>query len=527
MNGDLTPAQKQLVRAKQAWARRDVWSPWIEDAYSYCLPHRRSNQSGAKLNNERIFDMTASMAVVFSAGNLKNDMFPTGQSKIELEPGPIIKSRLPVNEVRSFERMLSKTGDQIDPFFNQGGFDTAMEETFQDVMIGTGAIMPVRGNHNDPVFFANIPIDNFAPMGDAWGRFNFGSWKQKFTYQQIKEGWPDGKYDKNFSENLKAKPDTEVDLYQDFFKLKDGRWQYVAYTEKSDDFIVRDVTNAQPIAPIRYSAGGGEMMGRGPVLMAMPTIKTLNKAQEMALRSAAMQMLGIWGYRAGGTFNPATVSRGAGSFWPMQSTGGVLGPDVQRLDVASGRMDVAQMVIGGMREDLKQALFGDQLPSDQGTPKSAQEILARMQRQGQNNRVAAGRISRETMPVLVPRVAEILHGYGYLKTPLSINDLTVNIKVRSPMQQAIDAGQLQNNFTYLDLVNAVAGENAIDEHIEADELLNDARKVLDIPVKNVPSAAKRQQIRQDKKQAEQDMMAIQLAMEADKNAEPQQQGVAA
>jgi hypothetical protein len=46
------------------------------------------------------------------------------------------------------------------------------------------------------------------------------------------------------------------------------------------------------------------------VLFALPTIKTVNKAQELTLKAAAIQLLGIWGFRAGGTFNPDTVRLG-------------------------------------------------------------------------------------------------------------------------------------------------------------------------------------------------------------------------
>jgi hypothetical protein len=68
----------------------------------------------------------------------------------------------------------------------------------------------------------------------------------------------------------------------------------------------------------RYHRVPGEPYGRGPILLALPTIKTLNKAVELTLKAAAIQMLGIWGYRPGGSFNPDTVRLGPGEIWPMQ-----------------------------------------------------------------------------------------------------------------------------------------------------------------------------------------------------------------
>ena len=50
----------------------------------------------------------------------------------------------------------------------------------------------------------------------------------------------------------------------------------------------------------------GFATGEERAWFALPTVKTQNKAQELALKAFAIQMLGIWAYRSGGTLNPDT-----------------------------------------------------------------------------------------------------------------------------------------------------------------------------------------------------------------------------
>ncbi|MEM7067929.1 MAG: portal protein [Pseudomonadota bacterium] len=516
-NSEKNPVKRQLAKAELVWQRRDGWGKVINDAYEYAIPQRMTSKPGVAVANDKIFDMTAPLGTMVFAGNLQKDLFPPASAKFHFTPGPIFQQRLDKSELSTMRRELQRTSARIDPFFQTGDFDTAANEACWDLAIGTGAILPVHGDQHQPLYFVNVPFEHLATSVDAWGRTTFVSWKQVLTIAEIHDGFKDGgKFSKEFLERVKSKPNEEIVLYQDFFKTTLG-WSWVAYTGKlCDEFIIHERSKTQPISVGRYSRAPGEPYGRGPVLLALASIKTLNKAQELALRSAAVQLLGIWAYRAGGTFNPDTVNIGAGEFWPMLSTGGVLGPDVQRIDPATGRLDVARVVIDGMREDIKGVLMDTRIAPEQGTPRSASEIVATLKDRADTNIGAYGRLSREFMPVLAPRAAEILYGKGYLDTPLELNELLFQVKVRSPMQQALDAQILDNFVTYFDLTAAIAGPENIDEHVIPDEVLGHSRTVLDIPEHMVPSEAERTKIRANKREAFAAQQAATFALEAAK-----------
>ncbi|AZN71853.1 hypothetical protein D5400_11705 [Georhizobium profundi] len=486
------------TRSDKIWSKRAPWDALYREAYDFAVPMRRpGGDSSQGLPPSKLFDMTAPMSAMFFAGNLQRDLFPSGQPTFTLETGPVAAMAIGAEGVKVYDRFLHSTAKLIHPFFLAGDWDTAIHEMCIDLAVGTGAIIPLKGNRDNPVHFACIPFDQLAIGVDAWGRVVHVSWKQIFEIGQIVENWPNGTYPEDFKNKAKSSPTDEIELRQDFVKDPQRGWHFFAFIPAHHQHITHERYRTQPIAVPRYYRVPGEAYGRGVILTALPSIKTLNKAQELALKSAAINMLGIWGYRAGGTFNPDTVRVGPGEFWPMQSTGGILGPDVQRIDPASGRMDIAKLIIGDMQEQVKNAMFDTRLPDYQGTPRSASEIAGRLRQKADVHIGAFGRLVREIMPVVVPRVAEILYDLGFLpQMPFTIDELLVSIKVQSPMAAALNADRLASIANYIEFVGAVAGPESVELYANIDKMLERVGDGLQIDKELIPTEGERAQIEQ-------------------------------
>lgn len=520
---DLSPVQRQLQRSKKAWDRRSSWDGVCREAYDYVLPNRRPGGQGKSVAPaQMIFDMTGPNSAIHCAGEIQRQIFPAA-TPFQIETGPLVASRLSGAEKVKWDKQLNKQAEFVYPFMKTGDLDTAMHETCTDLTIGTGALLPLRGpSINDPLRFVCVPFDEIAVDQDAWGRVNYVSWKrQNLGREQILEAWPKGAFTAEFLRLAREKPYDEVVVYQDFWRLPDGSWRFAAYFEKegqANGFIAQENYRTQPIAVARFYRWPGEAYGRGPVLFALPTIKTANKAQELALKSAAIQLLGIWGFRAGGTFNPDTVRVGPGEFWPMQSTGGLLGPDVQRLDTAAGRLDVGRMVMGDLRSQIREALLDTRIADDGGTPASASEIATRV---GQNARVhvgAYGRLIRELLPVIVARSMEILSDWRLLPQLMSFNELLVTMTVNSPMMAALKADELAAMSNYFELASIVAGAPPqVATYIHTLRFLDRARGIMLVPPDVTPTDEERKAA--DEQQAAAQMAAV--AGEAMVKAAPQ------
>jgi hypothetical protein len=478
---------------------------------------RRPGGNGKRKSSaDRLFDMTAPMSAMYFAGNLQRDLFPAGQPTFVLETGPLAAMLIGDAGVKQLNRQLDDIARLMHPFFNAGDWDTALHEACIDLAVGTGAIMPVKGTRNNPVMFVCIPFDQLAIGVDAIGRVNFISWKQMLTREQLIGAFPNGDYPEGFKDKAKSYPNDELELVQDFWADgdPDGGWHFGAYLKECGNFIVYERYRTQPIAIPRYYRVPGEAYGRGVILTALPSIKTLNKAQELTLKSAAISMLGIWGYRAGGTFNPNTVRMGPGEFWGMQATGGVLGPDVTRLDPASGNLQIGQLVTQGLQEQVKQAMFDERLPDYSGTPRSASEMTGRLQQKANVHIGAFGRLVHEIMPVIVPRVAEILYEFGVLPLQAKIDDLLITVKVRSPMMAALNADRLAAIANYHDLVLAFAGPDKQALYLDQDKVMQRIADGLQIDKDLIPDDAAKKQVLADMEQQRQQQLAAMFAQSA-------------
>jgi len=508
-----SPVQTQKRRADRAWDDNSAWDRFYRDAYDYVIPQRRPGGSGkSKDLADKIYDMTGPTSAMNMAGELQNRLF---SGPPVLETGPLAHQAIGDAGKEKLDRELERIGNFIYPFMQAGDLDTATHEMCIDLGVGTGALIPMRGTPDQPIIFYAPPADEIAIKGDAWGRQSLISWKRTATREEIRDAFPEGSFSAQFKEIAKTRPNDELTLYQDFWRLPDGRWRFAAYTDKDcDNFISQETYRTKPIAVAPYYRVPGEMRGRGPVLLALPSIKTLNKAQELALRSAAINMLGIWAFRAGGTFNPDTVRIGAGQFWPMQSTGGIMGPDVQRLDPASGRIDVSRLVVQGMQDQVREALFDTRLQPSTGTPKSASEIAALIRQNARVHLNGFQRLWRSIHPVIVPRCAEILHSFGYLNGMLSFNELMVSVSVRSPITAQMNADKLANLANYIELLVAFVGPQKLDEHLMMDPAADTIGEALSIPKTMIPDSEARAGIRQQKAEQAEAMAAAAMAEKA-------------
>jgi hypothetical protein len=517
-----SPVASQKARADRAWQLQAGYDAIYRDAYDFAIPNMKPGGAGkSKRAGDRVFDMTAPTSAMHLAGKLQQLLFSQAPA---LVPGALVKQGFAaqgpqgMRDLAQLERELERTGEFMFPFMQAGDLDTSTHEMCIHLGVGTGILIPLRGTPEQPIIFFAPPPDEVALYGDIYGRTSLASWKREVEAGALLEAFPKGNFSTEFKEAAKTASGTMVILYQDFWRMEDGRWKFAAYLDRQcHDFIASETYATKPLATPRYYRVAGEMRGRGPIMLAMPTIKTLNKAQELALKSAAIQMLGIWGFRSGSGFNPDTAPQSPGSFWSMQSTGGILGPDVTRLDPASGRFDIASMVIEGASQQVRDALMDLRLPNDTGTPKSASEIAARMQQNADVHLGGFMRLWREGWPDIVPRCAEILNSFGYLRGLMNFNQLITTVGVRSPMASALDAQRVANIARYAEMMNALVGPQKLPEHLVLDDAADDIADAMMIAKKLVPTADARAKIREALQQQQSEAMMGEMAVKAAPN----------
>lgn len=477
-----------MTRRQKAWADRAHWQALYDEVYDYVIPYRRPatslNAKGAQ-RIEKLYDNTAMVSAFAGAGRLQQDLFPPGQPFFTFTLGPVAKAALKKQRVdaTAAKRELEEIAQLVQAFFLSGEFDNAANEMCIDLIAGTGTLFPLEGDDADPVRFVCIPFDEIAIEPDAFGGVGAIFWTTRQTRRQIRQAFPRATFPEAFERANDL--DGEVVIHQDW--TREGKiWRFrVTIEDGNQDEGKAEIANAtlrtQPGAVTRYHKVPGEAYGRGPGMLALPTAKTLNKAVELLLKAAAIQMLGIWAYRPGGAFNPSTARFQPGAFWPMGSTGGVLGADVTRLDPATARMDVAQLITSELRLQLQAAMNDDKLPDKGATPVSATEVMARMKRISQNYLGAYGRITNDTIPPLVRRVMEILDKKKLLPRTIKLDTLLVAIDITSPMASMMKAQGLAQALDFLQIVASLKGPQAIELLVKLDDFLRDLGERMGVP----------------------------------------------
>jgi hypothetical protein len=82
---------------------------------------------------------------------------------------------------------------------------------------------------------------------------------------------------------------------------------------------------SSPWIVARYMKVAGEVYGRGPLVTAIPDIKTLNKTLELLLKNASLSIAGVYTAADDGVSEPADHPHAPGAIIPVARNGGPTG----------------------------------------------------------------------------------------------------------------------------------------------------------------------------------------------------------
>jgi hypothetical protein len=378
-------------RAKLAWVETEQHRTVLDDAYSIAAPHRNrfsgSHTPGDQPGNE-IFDSTLMHSLSRFANRIQTSLFPAFQDWAEFIPGNTATAILrgegqeQLNEIRA--KADSATAICFASIHNSN-FAQAVHEMLFDLAFGTGVMLINELPVGTPSVLecvsanpAEMAFDS-GPYGKIWGVFR----KHKVRPHLMKAMWPDFKEPAGWEEVLKNSETTvkTVDIDEaTYYDEETGKWMFdiiyygeskVASKSAGIRVVERETDNCRWIIP-RWSLMSGQTRGHGPVLEALPTAKSLNKAKELLLINGSFQIHPMFSYIDDGVFNPGTFKLVPGALNAVSSNGGTRGPSIDTINVG-GDLRLTQFIFENMQMDIKKIMLDDQLPPDQGGVRSATE----------------------------------------------------------------------------------------------------------------------------------------------------------
>tara|TARA_Y100000310_G_scaffold291453_1_gene319413 strand:+ start:3684 stop:5255 length:1572 start_codon:yes stop_codon:yes gene_type:complete len=459
----MTMTVSQVVkRSASAWSDKTNWESVLRDAYEFALPMRNQyeqKQKGAP-KMDRVFDATAINSTQRFGARMQAGLTPPFQDWADLEPGPLVPKAIEA-EVRA---KLQAIKAQLFAAIHVSNFASASAEYFLDLAAGTAAMLVMEGDDNQPIMFNCVPNVEIAidegPFGTVDGVFR----RFELKVRNIKRQWKDA----TVPEELTIKesdddPERTVRLIEaTYYDIDQDDYVYqVIWKEAGDDSkgaeteLVNRRFADHPWIITRWIKAPGEVWGRGPLLMALPDIKTLNKVKELVLKNASLAIAGVWAAADDGVINTNTIKITPGAVIPVAAQG-----NLQPLEIG-GRFDVAQLVISDLRDAIKTMLFDRSLPPETGGVRSATEIIQKVKELQQDIGAPFGRMMAELVRPLIQRCLSILHRKGILEQEVKVNGLGVAITVTSPLARLQSLNDLEAVVQWLQVSAGVTGQQGV------------------------------------------------------------------
>jgi len=492
-----------IKRASLAAAKKDEWRTIYQECYEYALPQRNlydgyyeGGVPGQK-KMSKVFDSTAIHSTQRFANRIQSSLFPPYRAWCRLQAG----SQIPEGKRPEIQKVLDFYNERMFNVIRQTNFDLSMSEFLLDLAVGTAVMLIQPGDETVPIRFTAVPQYLVSLEEGPHGTVDNVYRKMKLKGEALSRQWVDINIPTILQAMIDRKPTDDVEVLEaTVYDKEKAIFCYHVVHEKTKMELVYREMKISPWIVTRYMKVAGETYGRGPLITAMPDVKTLNKTLELLLKNASLAVSGVYTAADDGVINPQTIKIQPGAIIPVARNGGPQGPSLLPLAKASD-FNVAQIVINDLRMNVKKMMLDDTLPPDNMSARSATEVVQRRNELAQNLGAAFGRLITEAMLPMVNRILFIMDQQGIIDMPLKINGEEVKVVPISPLAQAQNMEELNDVLQFIQVVAGMGPEAAMT--IKKDVIIDFVAERLGIPGKLLTTQDERQQIAQQYAQMQQ------------------------
>ncbi len=502
-----------IKRYETAKRHRSTWEMHWKECYQYALPQREvfNQYAEGQKKTTNIYDSTALIATQRFASRLQSTLVPPFKKWAKLSAGTAI----PKQFANKIDKQLEEVTDTLFSYINQSNLATECHESFLDLAVGTGALLLDEGEGDDLLRFTAVPLKELLVEDGPQGTIETVFRLHEHPARNIKQIWKKGKCSIGVQEMMKEKPDELVGIIEATIYNPDKKvYEYVIIEEATHHVIFEDYFDVSPWIVFRWAKVAGERYGRGPIMTALPDIKTANQVVKFVLKNAEKEIVGVYKAVDDGVLNPWTVSIKSGAVIPVAAEGS-LSP-LQ----SGGNFNVSELILEDLRDNIKKALFHDQLGPVSGPTKSATEISIRQQELMSDIGSSFGRLQIEFINKLVKRSIDILTRNQKV-APIKVGNQEVEIKVISPLAQQQDMDEVNKLAQFVQFAMMV-GEDAVRIGLDLEAFPEHIGKLLGIDPDLIRDAEEREAIKQ---QMQEEAQMAQAAEAAAQNPEMAQQAM--
>lgn len=503
-------------------ARRNWDNLWQEQA-DYIMP-KRSNitvrrADGAK-QTEKLFDSTAIKA------NRDLSAFISSAMTSPVVRWFSLKMADPfLNEIQDVREWLDECANILYGLFQASNFNTEVLEFYQDLgAFGTGNMLfeeaPLKRGWFGGFQFRSIPVGCYCISENASGRVDVCYTYLPMTLDAAAREWglkalsedSQRKHEKNPYENINilhaVEPREGVPGYTS------GRKPFMScYVEIIGDNRTKKIEEGGfdefPFMVTRWSKTSGEQYGRGPGDIALPDIKTLNKADELTLKAWQKAI------------DPPMTALDDGivgriSFVPS-AINIVREKDALQPIGFGHKFEVNAALTEQRRQSIRSIFFSDQLQLPDKTIITATEVERRLELMREVLGPAFGSLEFDFLGPMVDRAFGIAFRNGKLPMPPAQvyeagqngGPVDIDVEYEGPLARAQRSGDVTAISKTMSLAASVVGvsrdASALDV-LDTDEMIRHGANISGLPAKMIRSKDKVQEIRDTRMQAQMEMV---------------------
>lgn len=399
MQNDLEKMYRRALDARAPWLNR-----W-DAAMRYTMPTDDADAA-------TLFDATAADAVDNLAASIYSLMTPPESLWISLVPE---SDASPDADIATAALRAN---------LNDSNFYTTIHQCYLDlVILGTACLFMAETpiGASSAFSFTAVPMRDIAILPGAV--FHTAT----MPAHEVLEKYPTWTPPADVADQIKHDPATPLRLVQSLVGTEFTAWLDVG-GNLENNIVARGTFETNPYIIFRWSVLSGEQYGRGPVLRALPDIKTANKVVELVLKNATIAVSGIWQADDDGVINLNNINLTPGAIIPKAVGSSGLTP------LSSGAdFDVSQIILKDLRERIRHALLADRLGLLSEKEMTATEIMARNSDMVRILGATYGRLLHEFIRPLTDRGLQILSRRGVI-APIALNS-DAELKYIAPIAQ--------------------------------------------------------------------------------------------
>ncbi|MDO9708695.1 portal protein [Paracraurococcus lichenis] len=432
-----------LARFGRALERRRPLEPLWQACYDHVLPHAADAPA--------LFDATAADAAEQLAASLLAELTPPWSRWFGLAPARPTADR-------AAAEALEEAATTLQGHFDRSNFVVEMHQAFLDLVVaGTGLLLVEEAplGEASAFRFAAVPVRSAVLEEGPDGRLSTVYRQMRLTAAQLRARFPRAELPEALQRAAAADDPAPQPVLEALWPER-GATRYAAIlADPAQPLLLAEGRFAEsPAIAFRWLKAPGESYGRGPVMKALPDIRTANKVVELVLKNASIAVTGIWQAEDDGVLNPDTVKLVPGAIIPKAPGSAGLTPLA-----APGNFDVSQLVLQELRARIRTALLADRIGPLQDARMTATEVLERGAQTARLLGATYGRLQAELLTPLVTRCLAILRRRGEIP-PLLLDGSGVALRYESPLARLQGRADAANTLLFLQSAAQLGGEAA-------------------------------------------------------------------